>query len=484
MKRVLVVDVGTSSVRSSVVDENGKVAGLHQVPTLPASPEPGQVEFDPHAVADAARHTALEALRDAGASGVDAVGITNQRASTVVWDRMTGKPVGPGIGWQDLRTVVDCLVLQGQGIRVAPNVSATKVGWLLNQFDAERDRDLCFGTVDSWIAWSLSGGDTHVIDATNAGVTGMVDTSVTRWDDAVLSAIGIQHTLLPTIVDTAGVCGTATFLPGHPPIAALVGDQQASLVGQGCVQPGVAKITFGTGGMLDVVTGFDRPTKATRSAAGCFPIVAWRHAGETVWGLEGVMLSAGTCVEWLRDDLGVIATAEESDAVAASVADTGDVWFVPALLGLGTPEWDFGARGGLFGLTRGSTRAHVVRAVLEGIAHRGADLVEAAEADFGQPLRAIHVDGGMSGNATFVQALADACGRPIEVSPEREATTLGAAYLALVAIGAIASIADLAARWQPSHVVTPSGRPSQRDRWKQAVARAAKTIPELSGVEF
>jgi glycerol kinase len=484
MRHVLVVDVGTSSVRSSVVDENGQVAGLHQVACLPSSPEPGQVEFDAHALADAARHTALEALRDAGAEGVDAVGITNQRASTVVWDRTTGKPVGPGLGWQDLRTVVDCLVLQGQGIRVAPNVSATKVGWLLNQFDADRSRDLCFGTVDSWIAWSLSGGNTHVIDASNAGVTGLVDANATGWDDAVLAAIGIPHSLLPTIVDTAGVCGTATFLPSHPPIAALVGDQQASLVGQGAVRPGIAKITFGTGGMLDVVTGTTRPTAKTRSDAGCFPIVAWRYGGETVWGLEGAMLSAGTCVEWLRDDLGVISSAEESDAIAASVPDTGDVYFVPAFLGLGTPRWDFGARGGLFGLTRGTTRAHVVRAVLEGVAHRGADLVEAAEADLGKPIEAIHVDGGMSANATFVQALADACDRPIEISPEREATTRGAAYLAFVAIGAIASIDELADRWTPSHVVTPSGKDRHRDRWAEAVARAAATIPELSSVEF
>ncbi|HUR78504.1 MAG TPA: FGGY-family carbohydrate kinase [Acidimicrobiales bacterium] len=484
MTHVLVVDVGTSSVRCSVVDEDGRVAGLHQMSTLPTSPEPGHVEFDPQQLADAARHTALEALRDAAATGVDAVGITNQRASTILWDRATGQPVGPGLGWQDLRTVVDCLVLQGQGVRVAPNASATKVGWLLDNYDADRARDLCFGTVDSWIAWSLSGGDTHVIDASNAAVTGMVDAGATAWDDAVLAAIGIPRSALPTIVDTAGVCGTATSLPSQPSIAALVGDQQASLVGQGCVTPGVAKITFGTGGMLDVVTGATRPTAAARSDAGCFPIVAWRHRGETVWGLEGAMLSAGTCIEWLRDDLGVIATAEESDTLAGSVPETGDVYFVPAFLGLGTPNWDFGARGGLFGLTRGTTRAHVVRAVLEGVAHRGADLVEAAETDLGRRIEAIHVDGGMSANATFVQALADACGRPVEVSSEREATTLGAAYLALVAVGAVDSVESLAGRWKPSHIVEPTGKDPRRDRWKEAVSRAAGTIPELSAVEF
>ncbi|MEY2398045.1 MAG: glycerol kinase [Actinomycetota bacterium] len=479
---VLVIDVGTSSVRSSVVNEGGAVQAMHQVATLPTSPEPGQVEFDAAAIADAARVTALEAIAEVGE--VHAVGITNQRASTMVWDRVTGEPVGPGLGWQDLRTVVDCLILQGDGVRVAPNASATKVGWLLNQFDADRTRDLCFGTVDSWLAWTLSGGDAHVIDASNAAVTGLVDAGATQWDQRVLDAIRIPTRMMPTIVDTAGGVATATALPGAPPIAAMVGDQQASLVGQGCVRPGIAKITFGTGGMLDVVTGGERPTSASRSDAGCFPIVAWRRHGETVWGLEGAMLSAGTCIEWLRDDLQLIATAEESDAIAASVPDTGDVYFVPAFLGLGTPQWDFGARGGLFGLTRGTTRAHVVRAVLEGVAHRGADLVEAAEADFGGPIAAIHVDGGMSGNATFVQALADACGRPIEVSPEREATTLGAAYLALVATGAIASIDELADRWRPSRIVEPSGKDPRRDRWAEAVSRAAKTIPELSAVDF
>lgn len=481
-KTVLVVDVGTSSVRSSIVSERGEVLVLRQIATLPSSPEAGQVEFDAAAIAHAARTTALEALAEH--NEVDAVGITNQRASTVVWDRETGQPVGPGLGWQDLRTVIDCLMLQAEGVRVAPNASATKIGWLLNQFDPERSRDLCFGTVDSWIAWTLSGGNTHVIDASNAGVTGVGNQDISGWDQKVLDAIKIPVSMMPTIVDTAGVCGTASVLPGAPPIASLVGDQQGSLLGQGCVRPGIAKITFGTGGMLDVVTGSSRPTAKSRSDAGCFPIVGWRHAGNTMWGLEGAMLSAGTCVEWLRDDLQLISTAAESDALAASVEDTGDVYFVPAFLGLGTPKWDFGARGGLFGLTRGTTRAHVVRAVLEGIAHRGADLVAAAEADLRASIEAIHVDGGMSANATFIQALADTCDRPIEISPETEATTLGAAYAALIGIGAIGSFAELEDRWKPARIVTPSGKPANRERWAEAVNRAAKTLPELSSVDF
>ena len=231
--------------------------------------------------------------------------------------------------------------------------------------------------------------------------------------------------MMPTIVDSAGFVGEASALPGAPPIAALVGDQQASLVGQGCVRRGDAKITFGTGGMLDVVLDETPPAFAQRSEHGAFPIVAWRHGGRCTWGVEAVMLAAGTNVQWLRDDLGIIASSDESHAVAASCADSGGVVFVPAPLGLGTPAWDYGARAALFGLTRGSGRAEIVRAVLEGIAHRGADLVDAAEADSGITIPHVRVDGGMTDNPTFVQALADATQRPVEISPVREATGAG-----------------------------------------------------------
>jgi len=480
--QLLVVDVGTSGVRAAVVDGDGHVGHLRHESVLPTSPMPGFVEFDARAMADAVLTVAKAAATAAGR--VTAVGVTNQRASTVVWDRATGEPVGPGVGWQDLRTVATCLMLQGQGIRVAPNVSATKLAFLLDLADPKRERDLCFGTVDTWVAWTLSGGTAHVIDATNAGVTGLVNQDATDWDDTILDALRIPRAVLPAIVDSSGVCGEATALAGAPPIAGLVGDQQGSLVGQGCVTPGTAKITFGTGGMLDLVTGDTRPTAAQRSDAGCFPIVAWRRNGRTVWGLEAAMLSAGTCVEWLRDDLGLIADAADSDTLAATVDDTGDVWFVPALLGLGTPHWDFGARGTLLGLTRGTTRAHVVRAVLEGVAHRGTDLIEAAAADAHQRIESVRVDGGMSANATFIQALADASARAVEVSPEREATTLGAAYLAGLAVGTWRDEDEIAARWKPARVIEPSGRNPRRDRWAMAVGRAKATVPELSALDF
>ncbi len=451
---------------------------------LPSTPAPGFVEFDATALAAAALDVARQTLAAGGP--VDAVGVANQRSSTVVWDRATGEPIGPGIGWQDLRTAGTCLMLQGQGIRVAPAASATKLAYLLDTYDYGRARDLLSGTVDTWIIWQLTQGAAHVTDATNAGVTGLVTGDGAGWDARVLEALRIPEKFLPTIVDSsaqAGSAGHAVALDGSPPITGIAGDQQASLVGQGCTRAGLAKATFGTGGMLDACVGATRPAFETRGEGGCFPIVAWRRAGRLIWGVEAIMLSAGTSVEWLRDDLGIIASPAESETVAAAVDDSGGVYFVPALLGLGTPTWDFGARGTLLGLTRGSGRAEVVRAVLEGVAQRGADLLEAAETDAGLPIPSLRVDGGMSANHVFVQALANACGRPIEVSPVLEATTLGAAYLAGMAVGTWADEEEVADAWRPRTVVEPNGR-LDRDRWREAVERAREWIPALSAISF
>ena len=477
---ILVVDVGTSGVRAAIVRPDAAVTCVHYREVLPTSPMPNFVEFDPMAMAEAALDVARRALDDGGP--VEAVGIANQRASTIVWDRATGEPVGPGVGWQDLRTVGTCLMLQSQGLRVAPNVSATKAAFLFDMADPDRSRDLVFGTVDTWIAWHLSGGALHVTDATNAAVTGLLATDASSWDHRLLDALRLPAGSLPRVVDSSGVVGQATALPGSPPIAGIAGDQQASLVGQGCTRPGLAKITFGTGGMLDQCVGAGRPSFDHRGGGGCFPIVAWRRGGATTWGIEAVMLSAGTNVEWLRDDLGIIGSAAESEEVAARCDATGDVYYVPALLGLGTPFWDFGARGMFVGLTRGSGRPELVRAVLEGVAHRGADLVEAAETD-GVPLASLRVDGGMTANAVFVQALADATQRPVEVSPVLEATTLGAAYLAGMAIGTWKDEDEVAASWSPARTVEPARR-LDRDRWKAAVERARAWIPELSALDF
>jgi glycerol kinase len=486
VSRILVVDVGTSGVRAGVVDGEGAIDHVHYVEVLPSSPAPGFVEFDAPAMATAVLEVARAAL---GAGGpVAGVGIANQRSSTIVWDRHSGDPVGPGIGWQDLRTVGTCLVLRDQGIRVAPNESATKLAMLLDMADPQRTRDLCFGTVDTWVAWTLSGGALHVTDATNAAVTGLMARDGSGWDDMMLDALGIPRSVLPTIVDSSGAVGEASALDGAPMICGMAGDQQASLVGQGCTRAGLAKATFGTGGMLDLCVGDVRPGFARRGGAGTFPIVAYQRAGHKTWGVEAVMLSAGMCVEWLRDDLGIIDDATDSHRVAAACDDTGDVWFVPALLGLGAPVWDFGARGTYVGITRGTGRPEMVRAVLEGVAHRGADLLESAEADTAMTVGTLRVDGGMSANPTFVAALADAVGRPVEISPVTEATTLGAAYLAGIALGVWADEADVAAAWRPSAVVEPGAtevkRAATRSRWLAARERALATVPELSALEF
>jgi glycerol kinase len=479
---LLVVDVGTSSVRAAIVDADATVRHEQLRPLLPDSPAPGLVEFDARRLADTVLETAAAALRDFD-TRVDAVGITNQRGSTVLWDRTTGEPVGPAIGWQDLRTIGTCLEQQANGFRFAPNVSATKISYLLDTFDPDRTRDLCFGTVDSWVAWTLSDGAVHVTDASNAGISGVVRADGSAWSESALGALRIPERIMPEIVDSSGVVGAATALPGAPPIASLVGDQQASLAGQGCVRPGPAKITFGTGAMLDMVLGRERPAFETRGGGGTFPIMCWRVGGADTWGLEAIMLAAGSNVEWLRDDLGVIATADESDAVARDCADTGGVVFVPALLGLGTPQWDYGARGTVLGLTRGTGRPELVRAVLEGVAHRGADLVAAAETDAGHQIAELRIDGGMSRNATFVQALADAAQKPVEVSPVKEATTLGAGFLAGLAVGTWPDLDAIGATWAPRDRCEP-GAPLDRDRWARAVDRARSWIPDLSTVDF
>lgn len=474
---VLVVDIGTSGIRTLVVRADGTCHHEHHAETLPSSPHPGLVEFDPAELARSARRLWDRTMAEAG--GVEAVAVANQRASTVAWDARTGEPLGPGLGWQDLRTVGRCLELRAAGVAVAPNHTATKAEWLLQQTEVDRDR-VRVGTVDTWIVWCLSGGELHVTDATNAAVTGLYDVAADRWDGDLLDLLGIPATALPRVVDTIGVAGRATEVGGAPPIAAIVGDQQASLVGQGCVGPGQAKITFGTGGMLDVC--LDGPPPAV-TPGGTFPIVAWREDGRCTFGLEAVVLAAGTAVEWLRDGLGILGSADESAEVAAAVDDSGGVVFVPALSGLGSPDWDHGARGLLIGMTRGTTRAHVVRAVLEGVAHRGADLVEAAEAAIGGAIGTLRVDGGMTGNPVFVQALADATRRVVEVSAEREATALGAAFLAGVGAGVWPDLPTAVSHRRTPTSVEPAGE-LDRGRFAEARARARNWIPALSELDL
>jgi glycerol kinase len=482
---ILVVDVGTTGLRATVMRPDATLGTVEYRPFAPDSPFPGLVEFDAARMAELVLDACRAALAAAGNPTVAGVGISTQRASTIVWERSTGRPIAPALGWQDLRTVGECITARAEhGLKLAPNQTATKLPWLLANAGGDRaPGDLCAGTVDTWIAWTLSEGGVHVTDHSNAGVTGLYSLDDGRWNQGVCELLGVPTEMLPAIVDSSGVIGEATALPGSPPIASLIGDQQASLAGQGCVEPGRAKVTFGTGGMLDLCTGDRRPAAAERSRNGTFPIVAWSIAGEITWAVEAIMLSAGTNIEWLRDDMGLIESAEQSHDVASQCASTDGVMYVPALLGLGTPKWDYGARGTLLGLTRGTERPHVVRAVLEGIAQRGADMVDAAEADTGLTIPTLKVDGGMSRNPTFVQALADATGKPVEVAPIAEATTLGAGFLAGIATGVWSDLAATAVESSPTVVVEPEGR-LDRARWAAAMQRSAGWIPELSALDF
>jgi glycerol kinase len=493
---VLVVDVGTTGLRAAVVRDDASITGFTYEPLPPSSPFAGLVEFDGVAMRDAVLRVANAAL--SGGGNVRAVGITAQRASTIVWDSRTGTPVAPGLGWQDLRTVGDCIRLRAEkNLVFAPNQTATKLMWLTANVEAARSPHARAGTVDTWVAAVLSNFSVHATDSSNAAVTGLADhASLTKheWSRSVLDALNVDPALLPRIVPTMGRIGEASALPGSPPIFAMVGDQQSSLIGQGGIVSGAAKATFGTGGMLDVYAGTATPKHLARTPNGTFPIVVFSEGGTLHWGSEAIMLTAGSNVEWLVNDMGLIPDAKSSDAIAASVDSSDGVVYVPALIGMGTPQWDYGARGTLLGLTRGSTKAHVVRAVLEGIAHRGADLLEASEADTGLRAERLRIDGGMSRNGVFVQALADSIGRPVEVCRDTEATTLGAAFLAGVAAGVWRDLAEATSLVRPLRTVQPrndssrkaaaSDTASPRAQWHEAVRRARGWIPELSALDF
>jgi len=424
---------------------------------------------------------------------VAGVGVTNQRGSTIVWDAVTGDPVGPALSWQDLRTAGTCLELQGEGLRLAPNESATKLAWLLDTYDPERKRDLRFGTLDTWAIWQLTGGRAHLTDPSNAGVSGLLPTEgvllgtdALAWDPARLARFRIPTNCMPAIVPSSGVVAEASALEGSPPICGIVGDQQASLIGQGCVRAGDAKATFGTGAFLDVNIGGEPPPFGAFGKSGdhgCFPIIAWQRAGALTWGVEAIMLSAGSALAWLVDDVRILSNAAESAEVAGRCSDTGDVMFVPALIGLGTPNWDFGARSLFIGMSAGTGRPELVRAVLRGVAQRAADLLEAAEADSAQEVAHLRADGGMTANPVFVQELADACQRPVELSAELEATSVGAGFLAGLAAGIWDGYEDIAAVAKPRTVVEPSGE-DRRARWKDALSRSERWIPELSALKF
>lgn len=474
-----------------MVRQDGSISARHQAPAPASVPFPGLVEIDAAAVRSAVLEVARSCLGQSGP--VEGVGVANQRGTTVVWDAATGEPIGPSLGWQDLRTVGTCLELQAEGLRLAPNEAATKIAWLLDNFDPDRSRDLRVGTLDSWVVFSLTEGAVHVTDPGNAGVSGLLPTEDVlagrcelAWDSSRLERLRIPPSALPALVPTGGQIGPATALPGAPMIYAIMGDQQASLVGQGCTRPGDAKATFGTGAFLDVNIGTSPPAfgrQGKRGEQGCLPVLAWQLGGELTWGVEGLMLSAGSALQWLVDDLAILSEPAQSAQVAGACEDTGDVLFVPAIIGIGTPHWDFGARSLFIGMTTGTGRPQMVRAVLRGIAQRGADLLEAAEKDSGHQVSQLRLDGGMSQNPVFVQELADACQVPVAISAEVEATALGAAFVAGVSAGTWADLDEASTLAVPRSIVVP-GPDSHRARWRDAVERSLRWYPELSALDF
>lgn len=481
---LLVIDIGTSSLRVGEMSSEGELLSLttRQVPLV--MPGAGSVEFDAEAlyqnVLDACAQ--VHASAKAGGRKIEAVGIANQRATTVVWEKQTSTPAGPALSWMDLRTLGKCLLLKSDGFTIAPNESATKIAHLLENTSLPH-HELLAGTLDTWLVWRLTDGKCHVTDRSNAGLTGLLRTDAQDWDAEILEHLELEPGLLPELVDSTGIVGQATALEDSPAIAAVIGDQQSSLVGQGCLTRGMGKGTFGTGAALDICLGEKRARFKRRGAKGSFPIVGWTEAGQITWGVEALDLTAGKSVMWLCDQLGIVETPQDTEALAAECENSGGVYFVPALDGLGAPEWDFGARGTFLGLTRGTSRAQLVRAVLEGVAYRGAGLVKAAEQDARLGLHSLRVDGGMSQNRIFVQALANALGRAVEIAPESESTVLGAGYLAGYALDNWTSWEEISQLWQPQAVIEPE-EPVDYKLWRDAISLSRQWEEELSEISF
>lgn len=488
---VLALDQGTTSSRAIVVDRGGTVRSSGSRPFEQIFPRPGWVEHDPHVLWDSQLSSAREALRSAGASSgtVASIGVTNQRETTIMWDRRSGEPVYNAIVWQDRRTASACEELKSQGYEaeirsrtglvIDPYFSATKIAWLLDNIDGARNRanrgELAFGTVDTFLIWRLTGGAVHVTDVTNASRTMLMNVHRCEWDDDILRELRIPASILPAIVDSSGVVGQTErdHLGQVLPIAGVAGDQQAATFGQACFGHGMTKQTYGTGSFMLMNVGAIPVT----STSGLLSTVAWRIHGTTTYALEGSSFVAGAGVQWLRDQLGIIHSASDTDSLARSVSSTGDVYFVPAFTGLGAPHWDPSARGALLGLTRGTGRAEIARAVLEAVAYQTKDVLHAMERDSGIPVAELRVDGGMVANEFLMQFQADMLGRRIVRPAVAETTALGAGYLAGLASGVWHDLDDIQGHWQLDRVYEPQMEATDRDRlyarWRKAVGHAS-----------
>ncbi|HEY3897044.1 MAG TPA: glycerol kinase GlpK [Chthoniobacter sp.] len=485
---LLALDQGTTSSRAIVFDSTGQPVATAQREHRQIYPEPGWVEHDPEEIWENQSAVAIEALAAAKltARDISAVGITNQRETTLVWDRRTGQPIGNAIVWQDRRTAGDCAALRAAGhgplftgrtgLRLDPYFSGTKLAWLLQHRPELRQRaehgEVLFGTIDSWLIWKLTGGKVHATDATNASRTLLLNLLTTTWDEDCLAALNVPAAMLPQVVDSSGIIAETAApreLAGIP-IAGIAGDQQAALFGQACFQPGMAKNTYGTGCFLLMHTG----DQAMISHTGLVSTVAWRIGGRTEYALEGSVFVAGAVVQWLRDEMQIIHSAPECDELAATVPDSHGLFLVPAFVGLGAPHWDPYARGAAFGITRGTNRAHFCRAALESIALQSEDLLRCMEKDSGIPLAELRVDGGATRSDLLLQIQSDLLDRPVVRPRCIETTALGAAYLAGLATGVWRDRAEIAAQWSAGSRFSPQGNRYERLRagWIRAVERS------------
>lgn len=489
-KYIIALDQGTTSSRTILFNEEGKPLEQVSREFRQIYPQPGWVEHDPHEIWESQFWTLQEVLKRSAAPlhEIAAIGITNQRETTLVWERASGKPVYNAIVWQCRRTASICEELKEKGLEkeirektglvLDAYFSGTKVKWILDNVAGLREKaergELCFGTVDSWLIYKLTGGKVHATDYSNASRTLLYNIKDKKWDDEILSALNIPHSMLPQVKPSSGHFGNLStdLLGSEIPISGAAGDQQAALFGQGCFDRGLAKNTYGTGCFLLMNTG----EEYVSSEEGLLTTLAWGVNSKVEYALEGSIFIAGAAIQWLRDEMKLINDAAESEEIARSIKDSGGVYFVPAFAGLGAPYWDMYARGTIVGLTRGTGRAHMVRAALESIAYQVRDLTGAIEADSGIKMKELRVDGGAVVNSFLMQFQADILGIPVVVSKITETTALGAAYLAGLSVGFWKSRKEIASHWQEGARYTPLMPENESQRlyagWKRAVERA------------
>lgn len=493
---VVALDQGTTSSRAIIFDAHGTPTTIAQYPFPQIYPKPGWVEHDPMVILESQFRALAEAFEKSALSPTDiaGIGITNQRETTIVWDKNTGKPVYNAIVWQCRRTapLCDALIANGlgdyvrekTGLLIDAYFSGTKIKWILDNVEGARERaergELLFGNVDSWLIWNLTGGKVHVSDYSNCSRTMLFDINELKWDEKLCAELGIPMSMLPKPVPSSMVYGTVApgitgleMLAGIP-VCGSAGDQAAALIGQGCIEKGQAKNTYGTGCFTLLNTG----EQSVRSENGLVTSVAWSIDGKTTYALEGSVFNAGSSIQWLRDEVGLLSTSSECESLASSVPDNGGVYLVSAFTGLGAPRWDMYARGAIVGLTRGTTRAHIVRAALEGIAYQVKDLLDAMEQDAGEPLSVLRVDGGASVNNFMMQFQSDILRKPIDRPKMVETTAFGAAFLAGLAVGVWNDIGDISAIRESDRIFMPAMEEAQaqtlHEKWLKAVERSAK----------